>query len=58
MNSQEASSRYFQPRYHLRATSCGTFHYCPINWRINMPVKRGFFELVREITGGSKPKVG
>ncbi len=25
----------------------------PIDWRINTPLKRGFSELVREITGGS-----
>ena len=41
------------------AGACGNYvdgyQLVPINWTINTPTKRGFFELVRQVTGGLPP---
>ena len=41
--------------YHTRGNYVDGFQNVPINWTINTERKRGFFRLVREITGGAAP---
>jgi hypothetical protein len=40
--------------YHTRGNYTDGFQNVPINWGINTETKRGFFNLLREITGGSE----
>ena len=55
---QHASWGFYDPGegargYHVRSSYTDGFQNVPINWTINTDRKRGFFNLVREITGGA-----